>query len=106
MANFTKSQQGGNKMCKYIEFNQNEDGGLDFVNRSEIELDKLEQIIKDVDLVFGAHDIEAKDITLIERINMRGKVKLFFKYGLDEQGVIEKDIKRVSAEYYKLKRAI
>ena len=92
-------------MCDYIEYNFF-DGDFEFVKQNKLSTEKLEKLIKDIDLVFGVHDVEVKDITFVERINMKNKIKLLFKYGVEEQKVIEKDVMRASVEYYKMKGVV
>ena len=102
---FGELLQGGNKMCKmceYIEYNFF-DGEFEFVKQTQIDTDSLKKLVKDIDLVFGCHDVEVEDVNFVERINMKDKIKLLFKY---DSNVIEKNVKRISAEYYKLKEMI
>ena len=94
--------QGGNKMCEYIEYNFF-DGEFELASQTQIDTDSLKKLVKDIDLVFGCHDVDVEDINFVERINMKDKIKLLFKY---DSNVIEKDVKRISAEYYKIREAV
>ena len=92
--------------CEYIEFSIDENNRLSFIDKGRLTELQVFDIVNASNLDFGFHDITSRDINFIERINMPSKVKILFKYGVDEQGVIEHDIKRTSAEYYKLKEVL
>ena len=100
-------------MCKYIEYSLNNEGGMDFVREEDLIFDDVAVILGAVEHFIKDEDIDPVDINFIERINMKEKVKLIFKYGFkyrqDEQAqqeVTEINIDRVCPEYYQLRRVI
>ena len=96
-------------MTKYIEYSLNDEGGMDFVREEDLIFDDVAVILGAVEHFIKDEDIDPVDINFIERINMKEKVKLIFKYGQDEQAqqaVTEINIDRVCPEYYQLRRVI
>ena len=75
-------------MCEYIEFNMDEQGGLNFVCRDRLDECEVEEILE-----FADEKTDVSDVNFIERINMTNKIKFFFKCGQAESDIIEKDVR-------------
>ena len=96
-------------MCKYIEYSLDNEGGMDFVREEDLIFDDVAMVIGAVEHFVKDEDIDPVDINFIERINMKEKIKLLFKYGQGEQiqqAITEINIDRVCPEYYQLRRVI
>ena len=96
-------------MCKYIEYSLNDEGGMDFVREEDLIFDDVAMILGSVEHFVKDDDIDPVDINFIERINMKDKVKIIFKYGQGEQkqqAITEINIDRTCPEYYKLREVL